>query len=137
MKIDLYKTLEELDNDIWTAPAGEFSFLVLTIHRLRKKPLKDFTIEDLRIAIGQNLNLIHLIPIAIKELRQNILAEGDFYEGDLLKSVLTSDINFWQTNKHYWNIIKDLFEENRAMLESHNSHKQIVKSFDRFEQINK
>lgn len=137
MKIDLHKTLEELDNEIWTIPDGEFSSLVLTIHQLRKKPLKDFTVEDLRIAIGQNLNLAYLIPLAIKELRQNILAEGDFYEGDLLKNVLDSDIKFWLSNKHYWDIIKQLFEKNKVILESDNSYKQIVKSFDRFEQINK
>ena len=45
--------------------------------------------------IGQNTGLQYLIPVAIDHLRQNILAEGDYYEGDLLKAVLTSDKNFW------------------------------------------
>jgi hypothetical protein len=33
--------------------------------------------------IGQSINLELLIPFAIIQLHGNILAEGEFYEGDL------------------------------------------------------
>ena len=94
MKTDLNKTLEQLEKDVWADP-GYDSYLVMTVYRLRKKPLKDFTIEDLRITIGQNMSLEYLIPIALKELKKNILAEGHFNPGDLLSNVLTADINYW------------------------------------------
>ena len=38
------------------------------------------------------------MPIAIEVLRNNILAEGNLYPGDLLKSVLTVDAGFWNTH---------------------------------------
>src|SRR3990170_1456128 len=137
MEINFYKTLEELDNEIWETPAGEFTSLVTAIHQLRKKPLKDFTIEDLRITIGQNLNLTYLIPLAIGELQENILAEGNFYQGDLLKNVLDSDTGFWLKNRYYWDIVIELFKKNKEVFESDDSYRQIRKSFERFEQINK
>ena len=45
--------------------------------------------------IGQNIGLDHLIPLAIEKLKQNPLAEGNFYPGDLLVNVLRADSNFW------------------------------------------
>jgi hypothetical protein len=45
--------------------------------------------------IGQNFGLKFLIPIALDKLKDNIIAEGDYYEGDLLKAVLTCEKVFW------------------------------------------
>jgi hypothetical protein len=45
--------------------------------------------------IGQNIGLDHLIPLAIEKLKQNPLAEGNFYPGDLLVNVLRADCKFW------------------------------------------
>ena len=87
------KTLENLEKDFWGKPDHD-SHLVRTCHQLRKKPLKDFKIEDMRIMIGQNIGLKFLIPLALEKLRQDILSEGDYYIGDLLKAVLTSETEF-------------------------------------------
>lgn len=40
--------------------------------------------------IGQEIALPYLIPLAIDVLQQEPLAEGDFYRGDLLASVIRS-----------------------------------------------
>ena len=109
------KTLEEIENDFWSEPEYD-SYLVTTIHKLRKKKIADFDVEDLRIMIGQNRGLATLIPIAIDRLRENILAEGDYYEGDLLKSTLTSDQNFWNTHTDLKKQVIMLFEDNIALL---------------------
>jgi hypothetical protein len=37
-------------------------FLVRTCHALRQKPLREFTVEDLRIILGQNFSLEYLVP---------------------------------------------------------------------------
>jgi len=87
MARNLDKTLEDFDKHYWVTSEHD-SMLVKTCTLLRKKKLKDFTIEDLRILIGQNFSLDILIPIAIVKLSENILAEGDSYEGNLLVSVL-------------------------------------------------
>jgi hypothetical protein len=44
----LSKTLENLEKGYWGEPE-EKSYLVTTCHKLRKKQLKDFETEDLRI----------------------------------------------------------------------------------------
>ncbi|MCR8561670.1 hypothetical protein KXD93_28705 [Mucilaginibacter sp. BJC16-A38] len=94
------KTLEALEKSNW-GPDTFGSHLTSTIHQLRKKVLNDFTIEDLRIAIGQQMGLTYLIPIALEVLKDDLFAEGDFYEGDLLQAVLNIDGRFWNDNMAY------------------------------------
>ena len=94
IQYDKTKSLQELEHKDWGEPNFD-SHLVQECHRLRRIPLKDFTTEDLRIMIGQNIGLDHLIPLAIEKLKQNPLAEGNFYPGDLLVNVLRVDSNFW------------------------------------------
>jgi hypothetical protein len=81
------KTLDELEGVAWGEPTYN-SYLVSTCHRLRTKPVDEFTVEDLRIMIGQQTGLPHLIPGAVVVLEGQPLAEGDYYPGDLLFSVI-------------------------------------------------
>ncbi|MDO3642605.1 contact-dependent growth inhibition system immunity protein [Mucilaginibacter sp. L3T2-6] len=103
-----YKTIEQLENDAWPALNGGESRLVKRCYTLRKKVLNDFSVEDLRITIAQGIGLDYLVSLAIEVLSGNLLAEGDLYEGDLLKSVLSLDSEFWVTRKKYWIEIKEL-----------------------------
>ena len=49
-----HKSLESLEKETWLPlNRDEGSYLIQTCHSLRKKQLKDFEIEDLRIMIGQ------------------------------------------------------------------------------------
>lgn len=90
-------TLEQLEKDVWQEP--EFhSYLVVNCHQLRKKRLCDFTVEDLRIMIGQEIGLKFLVPKAIEALSKNPFAGGDFYDGDLLVQVLRRDLSALQKN---------------------------------------
>ena len=129
------KSLEALEKDYWPEPEYP-SKLVTTCHNLRKKPLSDFDIEDLRIMIGQNIGLKFLIPLAIQALQVNILAEGDYYEGDLLKSVLTSDKAYWQVNTDLWIIICGLVEKHRPILDQEaqdfETGRELVKAYEEF-----
>jgi hypothetical protein len=113
------KTLENLEKNNWGGPGYE-SHLVITCHKLRRKPLDEFSVEDLRIMIGQNIGLNFLIPIAIEELKKNILAEGNYYEGDLLQAVLNSETEFWQTNKELIDELSLLVESNIEVIKSNN-----------------
>ena len=65
-------------------------------HALRRKPIDEFTVEDLRLMIQQQIGLRYLVPIALQHLREDPLAEGDFYPGDLLGSILRVAGDFWQ-----------------------------------------
>ena len=108
------KSLESLEKNIWPALGpGEFSNLIKTCYLLRKKQLQDFTTEDLRIMIGQEIGLYFLMPLAIETLADNLFAEGNYYEGDLLKSVLSVDTKFWDDNINHWQQLNALIKDRR------------------------
>lgn len=86
MKNIEHMTLEQLEKDVWREP-GFQSNLTMTCYELRKKELSKFTVEDLRIMLGQSIGAKYLLPMAIKILKENPFAEGDFYEGDLLDAI--------------------------------------------------
>lgn len=111
------KTLEDLEKDFWSEP-NFGSGLVIKCHNLRKVPLSELGIEDLRLMISQNIGLQYLIPLAIEKLEENILSEGDFYEGDLLQSVLKVNKQFWLTNTIYEERVKKLLIKNEELLSS-------------------
>jgi hypothetical protein len=67
-------------------------------HRLRKLQLRLFTIENLRIMLGQNIGSRYLVPIALGHLETEPFVAGDFYPGDLLCNVLSLPHKFWNDN---------------------------------------
>lgn len=113
---DKTKTLTELENDYWGEPEYHSS-LVTRCHDLRNKPLNKFSVEDLRLLIGQNISLAYLIPMALEYLRENILAEGMYYPGDLLFSVLNIQPIFWKNNKELKHEIDQILKENPTLPE--------------------
>lgn len=105
------KSLESLEQKTWPPlNSDEGSYLIRTCNSLRKKQLQDFTTEDMRIMIGQEIGLYFLMPLAIEKLTDNIFAEGGMHEGDLLKSVLDVDTIFWDHNKNYWQQLNGLIK---------------------------
>lgn len=86
--VNLKKTLQELERSDWGEPTFD-SHLVRTLHHIRRVPLVEWTPEDFRIAIGQNMSLPILLPLALNLLETEPLASGDYYEGDLLVQVLS------------------------------------------------
>jgi len=105
-----FKTIEDLEKNRW--PHNDFdSRLVRRTQELRKIPLNLFTTEDLRIMIGQQIGLDYLIPLVLETLTENLWAEGDFFEGDLLKNVLEVETEFWSKNKEYWLKLNDLIKD--------------------------
>jgi CDI immunity proteins len=92
--VDRTKSLQQLDGKDWGEPTY-CSSLVVECHRLRRIRLNDFTIENLRIMIGQKIDLEYLIPLALEHLYSNPLAEGMYYPGDLLHAVIKANDEFW------------------------------------------
>lgn len=112
------KTLENLEKDFWGKPYYD-SHLVIRCHELRKLPLDSFTTEDLRIMIGQEIGLDYLIPLALEVLTIDLFAEGDFFEGDLLKNVLAVKSEFLNDNKNYWATLDNLIKDRRSEILAH------------------
>ncbi len=110
MNFNRNKTLEELEASVWGKPPF-LSYLVKTCYALRKKPLKDFTAEDLRIKIGQNDSLTYLIPLAIELLQENPFIDGDYYEGDLFGAILSVKKEFWQENIQLYKKVEGILQQ--------------------------
>ncbi|HLX41313.1 MAG TPA: contact-dependent growth inhibition system immunity protein [Ktedonobacteraceae bacterium] len=104
------KTLQELEKQDWGDGSYFPSHLVLTTHALRRKLLEEFTVEDLRIMIGQNIGLEYLVPLAIEYLQHDPFVAGDFYEGDLLANVLSVEASFWQRYPDLRRVIAHIVE---------------------------
>ena len=95
--MDLEKSLEQLEGDVWGEPLVA-SRLANKCHELRKQPISKLTVEDLRLLIGQKTGLRFLVPLALDVLESNPFAEGDMYKGDLLSNVLRVNDDFWSNH---------------------------------------
>ncbi|MEV5205427.1 contact-dependent growth inhibition system immunity protein [Streptomyces sp. NPDC053720] len=89
------RSLEELERACWPDPSTDDTRLVTTAHALRRRPIGALTVEDMRLLIGQHIGLPYLLPLALEVLRENPMAEGHMYEGDLLSAVLTRNPSVW------------------------------------------
>jgi len=106
------KTLENLEKDYWEKP--EYcSHLVTRCHALRKVVIDEFTTEDLRLMIGQNMGLPYLMVKAIEILNGDLFTEGDLYPGNLLKQVIEVELAFWKDHKNLWTEVNDLIKDRR------------------------
>lgn len=130
-KLDLNKSLQELENCDWGEPMYH-SNLVVTCHRLRRVLLRLFNAGDLRIMIGQNISLEFLVPIALKHLHRRPFVEGTFYPGDLLKSVMEVEADFWAQYPEYGRevhqIVKKIFLMGQKKKKRFESEVQLVKA---------
>jgi hypothetical protein len=97
-QFDRDPTLQQLEGKDWGEPNPNDTRLVRECLRLRRVQLKKLTTEDLRLLIGQDIGVEHLMPLALELLRENPLAEGDCYPGDLLVNVLGVSEMFWKQN---------------------------------------
>ena len=108
------------------------------MHRL---PLQDFTIEDLRITIGQNIGLEYLIPLALERLQNDPFAEGAYYPCDLLVGVLGTDAKFWQGHTVLRDRLLSIAQRAIEMLPSKQGiagktgTKAITRAFDEFKKL--
>jgi len=108
-------TLDELEGVVWGEPTYD-SHLVLTCHRLRRKPIGEFTVEELRVMIGQKIGLPYLLPLALEHLEADPFAAGDFFPGDLLKVVLDAEAQ-WAAEPELACRMRDLARRALARLE--------------------
>lgn len=105
------RTLEDMEKEEWGNADATDTGLVKHIMALRKVPLSKFSVEDMRRMIGQQFSLDYLVPLALGTLEENLFAEGDFYEGDLLCNVLEIKPEFWEKNRHYWSVLDGLIRD--------------------------
>lgn len=90
------------------APANDATALDSQVRALYKKAVKELTVEDLRLMIGQGVGLEYLIPLATDLLSENPFVEGDYYPGDLLSAVMNVKDDFWVSHQNLYWIISEI-----------------------------
>lgn len=95
--MDQNKSLEEIENEIWDDLVEYPTNLVKRVYEIRKKRIKDLTIDDYRVAISQNMGLEVFVPIATSIITTDILTHALYYPGDLLLTVL-EQTDFWHSH---------------------------------------
>ncbi|MFF4017422.1 contact-dependent growth inhibition system immunity protein [Streptomyces sp. NPDC001843] len=101
--MDREKSIEDLDGVRWPPPPADSTSLVRGVHELRKRPVKDLSVEDLRRLIGQDLGLRWLLPMALDFLRETAPDEAaiGWYDDDLLSAVLTRKEPAWRSSAEW------------------------------------
>ncbi|WP_199443968.1 contact-dependent growth inhibition system immunity protein [Umezawaea beigongshangensis] len=92
---DRRRSVEDIEGDRWGDPPADATYLIRTVLLLRRTPVGELGVEDLRILLGQRVAPSVLVPLALEVLLEDPLAAGHFYPGDLLKSVLGQPGSFW------------------------------------------
>lgn len=124
-------TLDTVDPPAWEPAPPDPTALVKRCHELRSKPLVDFTVEDLRLMIGQQIGLNRLVGLAHKRLQADPLVQGDYYRGDLLASVLGVDGAFWERSPDLDVEVGKLTEDLRERSELEPGLRDLIDTFIR------
>ena len=124
------RTLDRIDPPAWGPAPPDATALVKRCHELRTKPLRDFTTEDLRIMLGQQVALNHLVWPALDRLRTHSLVEDD-YPTDLLASLLRVDPAFWERTPDYDQEVHQLAESARGRLRLAPDLRELIETFNR------
>ncbi len=81
-------------------------------------PLNQYTSDDIRFMILQELGLIYLIPLGLNVLKDNPLIESAYYEGDLLSAIIKVDKTYWVENKEECSKLKEILRTNITFINS-------------------
>lgn len=124
-------TLDTVDPPAWGPAPPDATPLTTRCHELRTKPLRDFTVEDLRIMIGEQVALNHLVWRALDRLRSDSLVAGDDYPADLLESVLRVDSAYWERSSGYDLELHRLAEGARERFTLASELRELIEAFTR------
>ena len=85
-------------------------------HLLRRKPLKDLSIENLRLLAGQGIGFPWVLELAIEQLERNPWVESDHYEGDLFANVSSVRSEKWARYPELHARFRAIVERERSRL---------------------
>ena len=107
-------SLQKITN--FTPDKNPPSKLIERCEKLLCVPVNQYTVEDLRLMIGQGFGLEYLVPLAIEKLEEDLFVEGDLFEGDLLSNVLKIEPIFWKENRNLQQEVSDLIGPKKSKI---------------------
>jgi len=97
---------------------GESTPIQLRGYRLYNTTLKDFSLDDIRFMIGQNIGEKYLVEMAFESLKKDVLVDAMYYEGDVLSVILQLPRDFWIDNKSLYEGLSEILNNQENNLES-------------------
>ena len=117
------KSIEQFEKDYWKKPSQSTS-LIEKCHNYRKIPVENLSVEQLRLLISQKIGLKYIVPVAIDQLEQNILSEGDYYKGDLLITISKIEKSYFDSNPEQRDKLRLLVSSKQDLLKTELGHKK-------------
>lgn len=91
--MELDKSLKQLEKDVWEEPEKFTTGLMQRCYKYRKVPISSLKAGEIRTLISQDIGTKFLLTRVLQLLSEDILIEGDLYEGDLLEVTLKINWN--------------------------------------------
>ena len=91
-----------------------------------------FTVEDVRFLIAQQTALEEMVPLAMCILEEDILASGDFYDGDLLQALLRLPGEYWMSRPAIAAMLVKMLEAENNYIAEGIDDKDLQENINRF-----
>lgn len=118
---------------------GYSSSIQMRSYKLYGEKIKDYSADDVRFMIVQRIGLEILVPIALNYLKDNLLFETSYYEGDLLHSLLMVPKPFWKSNLTLYSEVYQILLKNKDVLSKLNPYyeadKKLIQDYNAFLQV--
>lgn len=118
---------------------GYSSSIQIRSYKLYAKKINEYSADDVRFMIVQRIGLKILVPIALNYLKDNLLLETNYYEGDLLHSLLMVPKPFWKSNLNLYSEVYQILIKNKDVLSKLNPYyeadKKLIQDYNAFLQV--
>ena len=94
-------------------------------------PVKDLSKEQVRFLLSHDIGTTFLLHKTIQILEEDILADGDFYPGDLLSALLNVDDVYWRNNPELAGRLYSLLNQQRPLIQKA-GHKRLDREVAQF-----
>ncbi|MFF0457571.1 contact-dependent growth inhibition system immunity protein [Nocardia africana] len=113
-------SLEQFEDDVWPALPADATDLMRTVGALRRTPIGDLTVEDVRCLLGQRVGVDVLLPRVLVQLNWDPLIAGDLFPGDVLVAALRVGRKHWERDpvalvriRHLIDTVRDMGDLNQ------------------------
>jgi len=124
------KSIEQLQCNS-RSEAGSPSGVAARCHQFSRVPVKDLSTEQVRLLLSQDVGTIFLLDKTLQILETDILADGDFYPGDLLSAILNINKIYWKTKPDLAARLHVLLSQKRTMIRNA-GHKRLYREVEQF-----
>lgn len=111
--------------------AGSFSGIPTRCQPLMQVAVKDLSKEQIRFLLSQDIGTIFLLDKTLQILEGDILADGDFYPGDLLSALVNIDRSYWQSKPELAVRLHLLLTEKCSLIQKA-GHKKLFRDVEQF-----